>query len=114
MGRLYDRDGMVARKWAARLIAPVAIAAPIVGGYLIVHHYVETHKSSHSSHPHASRNADKPKGKYAKAKFYIVKSGDNLTRIAAKTGVPVDKLVVLNPRINPNTLQTGQKIRLRR
>jgi LysM repeat protein len=105
---------MVARKWAARVIAPVAIAAPIIGGYLLVHHYIVTHNSSHSGHAHASRTVDKPKGKYAKMKFYVVKSGDNLTRIAAKTGISVDRLIVLNPRINPNALQTGQKIRLRR
>jgi LysM repeat protein len=105
---------MVARKLAARVVAPVALAAPIVAGYLLVHHYVETHNASHASHAHARGTADKPKGKYAKTKFYIVRSGDNLTRIAAKTGVPVDRLIVLNPRINPNALQTAQRIRLRR
>src|SRR5262249_61427249 len=86
MGRLYDRDGMVARKLAARVVAPVALAAPIVAGYLLVHHYVETHNSSHVSHVHARGTADKPKGKYAKTKVYTLRSGDNLTRIAVRTG----------------------------
>jgi LysM repeat protein len=108
---------MVARKLAARVAAPVALAAPIFGGYLIVHHYAvkhDTHTTTATTRTHASAKGEKPKGKYAKAKFYIVKSGDNLTRIAAKTGVTVDELIALNQRTNPNALQTGQRIRLRR
>jgi LysM repeat protein len=105
---------MVARKLAARVAAPLALAAPIVGGYLIVHHYTQTHDSTHTTQTHATRPGAKTKRKYSKAKFYVVKSGDNLTRIAAKTGVSVDRLIALNQRVNPNTLQTGQRIRLRR
>jgi LysM repeat protein len=105
---------MVARKLAARVAAPVALAAPIVGGYLIVHHYVSTHHSAHVAHAHGTKTVDKPKGKYSKAKFYTVRPGDNLTRIATKTGVPLERLIALNQRINPNALQTGQRIRLRR
>jgi spore germination protein YaaH len=104
---------MVARKLAARVVAPVALAAPIVGGYLIVHHYAVTHHS-HPAQAHHADTARKPRGKYSRARFYRVKSGDNLTRISARTGVSVDRLEVLNPRINPNALQTGQRIRLRR
>lgn len=111
---MYDR-GVVARKLAARVAAPVALAAPIVGGYLIVHHYAVKHDShTTTTRTHGSTKVDKPKGKFSKAKFYIVKSGDNLTRIAARTGVSVDRLIALNQRVNPNALQTGQRIRLRR
>src|SRR5438270_38851 len=105
---------MVVRKLAARVVAPVALAAPIVGGYLIVHHYVVKHHASTAAHAQTTTAGHKPKGKYAKAKFYTVKSGDNLTRIAVKTGVSVDRLIALNQRLNPNALQTGQRIRLRR
>jgi LysM repeat protein len=104
---------MVARKLAARLVAPVALAAPILGGYLIVHHYAVTHHS-HPSHSHATKTGTKPTGKFARARYYTVRAGDNLTRIAARTGLTIERLQQLNPRINPNALQTGQRLRLRR
>jgi LysM repeat protein len=104
---------MLARKLAARVAAPVALAAPIVGGYLIVHHYSVAHPSR-ATHSQASTVATKPRGKYAKARFYTVKPGDNLTRIASRTGLSLDRLERLNPHVNPNALQTGQRLRLRR
>jgi len=44
---------------------------------------------------------------------YIVKPNDTFGSIAAKTGVPVDKLLELNPDLDPQTLHRGQKIKLR-
>jgi LysM repeat protein len=44
---------------------------------------------------------------------YIVKRNDTFGSIAAKTGVPVDKLLELNPDLDPQTLHAGQKIKLR-
>ena len=44
---------------------------------------------------------------------YIVKAGDTLGSIAAKTGVPVEKLQELNPDLDPQALVSGQRIRLR-
>jgi LysM repeat protein len=43
-----------------------------------------------------------------------VQAGDNLGSISAKTGVPVNRLEQLNPLLDPNSLQTGQRLRLRR
>ncbi len=54
-----------------------------------------------------------PRGKYANATFYTVQPGDNLTTIATKTGVPVLTLEQLNQSLDPNSLQTGQRLRLR-
>jgi LysM repeat protein len=46
-------------------------------------------------------------------KVYVVKSGDTLSKIAAKTGVEIEELLVLNPSIDPQGLVTGQRIKLR-
>ena len=48
--------------------------------------------------------------------FYVVKPGDTLSTIAAKTGVSMTSLTALNPSLasSPNSLQTGQRLRLRR
>jgi LysM repeat protein len=45
-------------------------------------------------------------------KTYTVQAGDVLSAIAAKTGVPVERLLALNPSIDAQTLRVGQKLRL--
>ena len=44
---------------------------------------------------------------------YIVKSGDNLTKIAKKYGVSVDELAALNNIKNKNLIKVGQKITIK-
>lgn len=46
-------------------------------------------------------------------KYYSVRSGDSLWKIANKNGTTVATLTKLNPTINPNRLKIGQKIRIR-
>lgn len=49
-----------------------------------------------------------------KPKFYVVKPGDNLTRIAMRFGTTVDELMKLNPKIaNPNLIYKNQRIRIK-
>ena len=45
-------------------------------------------------------------------KYYIVKSGDSLTKIASKFGTTYKKLAELNGIANPNKIYVGQKIRV--
>lgn len=44
---------------------------------------------------------------------YIVKKGDNLTKIASRYGTTVSKLVELNNLKNPNLILVGQTLKLR-
>jgi LysM repeat protein len=44
---------------------------------------------------------------------YVVRSGDTLAQIAERTGVPVDRLISLNPSVDPQGLVRGQRIKLR-
>jgi hypothetical protein len=44
---------------------------------------------------------------------YVVKPGDTLARIAEVTGVAIDRLLALNPTVDPHGLVTGQHIKLR-
>jgi hypothetical protein len=46
-------------------------------------------------------------------RFYVVQNGDTLTSIAAKTGVPVDRIEALNPGVDPQILVSGDKLKLR-
>ena len=45
-------------------------------------------------------------------KTYTVKPGDTLGAIGQKTGFDVDILQALNPTLDPQTLNAGQKIKL--
>jgi LysM repeat protein len=42
-----------------------------------------------------------------------VRSGDTLTSISIETGVPVETLQQLNPGLDTQALQPGQRLRLR-
>lgn len=44
---------------------------------------------------------------------YTVEEGDTLSAIADKTGVPLDVIEELNPKIDAQTLRAGQRIKLR-
>jgi hypothetical protein len=103
---------MVARN-SARFLAPVALVATIAGGYLIVHHNMAT-KPPPAAHGVPVHSGRKHGGKFAKARFYTVRPDETLTSISDLTGVSLTTLEALNPSINPNALQTGQRIRLRR
>jgi LysM repeat protein len=102
----------------ARYVAPLALAATVTATYLIVHHTLADKHSSTTTptvlttstvaHRHGGAGSGS-----SKAKFYVVKSGDSLSGIAAKTGVPMSTLERLNPHLNPNALQPSQRLRLR-
>ncbi len=42
-----------------------------------------------------------------------MKIGDTLGSISEKTGIPIEKLQELNPELDPQQLNSGQKIKLR-
>lgn len=46
------------------------------------------------------------------SRTYTVQAGDYLTTVSSKTGVSIDRLRELNPGLDANALQIGQKIRL--
>jgi LysM repeat protein len=48
----------------------------------------------------------------ARASAYAVRSGDTLGSIADRFGTSVDRLMELNPGIDPRTLRVGQAIRV--
>ncbi|HEX3978560.1 MAG TPA: LysM domain-containing protein [Solirubrobacteraceae bacterium] len=103
----------------ARFLAPIALAAVGVGVYLIVHSTI-VHNATTATQSSNSSVAKGPPQKARKhrrlPKFYTVKSGDTLSQISSRTGVSVARLTDLNRSLSasPNSLQTGQRLRLRR
>ena len=109
---------MAARK-TGRFLAPIALLAVVAMIVLLV----RSHLEHHTHHPAAKNQipgqlVQTTRGKIGHRrpppKFYIVKSGDTLSAISVKTHVPIATLQILNPSLDPNALQTGQRLRLRR
>jgi LysM repeat protein len=44
---------------------------------------------------------------------YVVQSGDTLTSIAHEYGVPVARILRLNPGVDPQILISGEKLKLK-
>ena len=99
---------------SARLLAPIALAAVAVGVYLIVHSGLPTHHQPSSQTATVLTTKRKTSRRVRHPKFYVVRAGDTLSAISVRTHVPIARLLGLNPLVSPNSLQTGQRLRLRR
>ncbi|HET8652050.1 MAG TPA: LysM peptidoglycan-binding domain-containing protein [Gaiellaceae bacterium] len=60
----------------------------------------------------AEKPRAKPRTKSAQATAYSVRSGDTLASIAEKFGTTVDRLMELNPGVDPTALRVGTPIRV--
>jgi spore germination protein YaaH len=96
-----------------RFLVPVVLVVIVIGAALIIANHTGSSGSS-STAAHVVNHQPRGRGKYANATFYTVQPGDTLTTIAAKTGIPVLTLEQLNQSLDPNSLQTGLRLRLRR
>jgi LysM repeat protein len=106
---------MAVRK-GARFLAPLALAAAVAGTYLIVHQTLRPSKRATATTQSTSLTAPPVthtrKG-HRPPRVYVVRSGDTLSGISAKTGVSLTTIKALNPSLDPNALQVGRHIRLR-
>jgi LysM repeat protein len=103
---------MVASK-RARYLAPIALVVVATGTYLVVHSGLQSKPAATSSQVQGTNQAVAPHHR-RRPKFYVVRQGDSLSGIAVKTGVSLGTLESLNPQVPPNSLQNGQRLRLRR
>jgi LysM repeat protein len=69
-----------------------------------------THHAASAAQVHHLPATGHPRSRQA---FYVVRSGDSLSAISQKTGISVLTLEALNPSVDPNALQAGQRLRLR-
>jgi LysM repeat protein len=97
---------------ATRLAAALALIAAV----LVVVVIVGAAMSEDSDSPREQRNerpAKQEKKQRSKAKTYTVQTGDTLTAISHKTGVPVAEILALNPEVDPQILIAGQTLKLK-
>lgn len=97
---------------AARIAAVLALIGAVIVIVIAVSAAMNS-SSSNGSH-HKQHQAQKEKKKHrTKAKTYTVQTGDTLTAIAHKTGVPVAEILALNPEVDPQILIAGQTLKLK-
>jgi LysM repeat protein len=111
------------RRSPARWLAPVVLVACAFAVYSIVNATLlssdepaatSTAKSSTNakSRTTSKRSGASKRRAARRRRTYTVKSGDTLSSIAVKTGVSLERIQQLNPKLDSNSLQTGQRVKL--
>lgn len=96
----------------SRILAVIALGAAAVAVIVVIGSATGGEEGGKGPKKPAAgkKHAKKPK---TKAKTYEVKSGDSLSAIADRTGIPVERIERLNPDLDPQALTIGQKLKLR-
>jgi LysM repeat protein len=117
---------MAGRRSPARFLAPLSLVAVVVAVVVIVQS--NRSASDAGAGTTTSTQSDRPSGggastteasdrkgerKRRNRRTYVVKPGDILSTVAEKTGLTVTELQELNPDIDPQALQVGQRLKLR-
>ncbi|OJU80286.1 MAG: hypothetical protein BGO11_06845 [Solirubrobacterales bacterium 70-9] len=104
------------RSWIARILALAALAGAVVAIVIVAKNTDlnsnSSNKSGHKNHP--QKEQQQKKKPRTKAKTYTVQSGDTLTSIAHKTGIPVAEIQALNPEVDPQILIAGETLKLQK
>ena len=110
--RVRILQGQMAQKsQASRWLAPLALVLAALLTVVIIASGGGA-ASSDTSTP-ASDATTTAQVKTTGARFYTVRSGDTLTAISLETGVSVETLQQLNPEVDTQALQPGERLRLR-
>ena len=97
-----------------RYLAPLALLGFVFALFMVV----QSSQTSSDGNGSPSRGTDArptptPTPERRGPRRYRVKVGDTPSSIAEKTGVPLEDILRLNPDLDPQTIQPGQRIRLR-
>jgi LysM repeat protein len=100
--------------WFVRYGFPVVVLALVTGIVLIGRPALHGDDSTRSARekPAVETTPTTARTKSAKVTAYSVRSGDTLAAIADRFGTSVDRLMELNPGIDPQALRVGQPIRI--
>jgi LysM repeat protein len=122
VSRASKRGSRKARPHVARYAAPVAFLLGVTIAVLLIRSALGggggnttttagpvTHPSSTVATTTKSGSSTAPRT----TRSYTVQTGDTFGSISAKTGTSIAELERLNPGVSSNTLQVGQKLRVK-
>jgi LysM repeat protein len=103
----------------AHYAAPAAFLLGVTIAVLLVRSGLDSGSPSTTAGPVTSRPATtatttrRQRTTKTQARFYTVQQGDTFGSIAAKEGMSVELLQQLNPGVSSNSLQVGQRLRVK-
>jgi hypothetical protein len=106
------------RARSLRLLAPAAVGLFALLALIIVVSssvvFGGSQQNADETDDRAGERADRRRARSRRSgrATYTVKSGDNLGTIARKNDTSIDRIQELNPQLDPQTLATGQRIKL--
>jgi LysM repeat protein len=101
-----------------RYLAPLALLACAAAVLLTVRGTLQEDTVSTTTRPAAEQGADEERPatrpRSTRRRTYTVRAGDTLSQVAEETGVSVEQLLELNEDLDPQSLNPGDRLRLRR
>ena len=96
----------------ARYAAPAAFLAAATAAVLLIRAAVDD-RAAPRPEPRRAPVATRPAaaGGPTRNAFYVIRAGDTLEDVARRFGTTVDRLLALNPGIEPTSLRIGQRVR---
>lgn len=107
---------MRGRRYLRRYLPPVAFLAAATIAVLLIRAGVRDDKpaappsSGNTPQVLVSRSSARP-AKALRKRFYVIRAGDTLDAVAQRFRTSVERLLVLNPGVEPTSLRIGQRIR---
>jgi LysM repeat protein len=104
--------------WGARLLAPAAFLAAATVAVLLIRAGLDSNAEPASTRPAATTRPDRTGTRPTTTRSnpsparrtYVIQEGDTFGTVADEHGTTVDRLRALNPGVDENSLQVGQKI----
>jgi LysM repeat protein len=104
--------------WGPRLLAPAAFLAAATVAILLIRAGLDPNDEPAVRQPAATRSVrsttqpaeTRPRPRRRVTRTYTIQEGDTFATIAADQGTTVERLQALNPNVDLNSLQVGQKI----
>ena len=114
---------MPRRGWRAELAhygAPAAFLAAVTIAVLLVRTGLReddpdpgaTTTTVTSPAPRGGQTATEPRSPARQRRFYRIRDGDTLESVAARFDTSVDRLLAVNPGLDPTALRIGQRVRV--
>ncbi len=100
-----------------RLVLPALLALLVLGAFVILATSGGDDEAANPNAPAAKsapaeRPATTPKGATPRFRFVKVQRGDTPSSIAEEAGITVDRLLELNPSVEPSSLRPGRTLKL--